>query len=63
MSLSGHGSSTKDSKSRDPSIPSTTKIETIMVSNPSIVETVCPSSTQSVDPLVYSTANLQQSWY
>ena len=50
MSRSNYGSSTKDSKSRDPLISSKVKITTIMVPNPSIVVTVCPSSTKSGDP-------------
>ena len=50
--------STSDSKSRDPPISSTAKIEIIMIPNPSIVVTVFPSSTKSVDPQISSTTKV-----
>ena len=56
MSRSDYGSSTKDSKSRDQPISSTTKIAIIIVSNLSIVVAMCPSSTKSVNPQSSSTA-------
>ena len=56
MNRSNYGSSTKDSKSRDPPISSTTKIVIIMVSNLSIVASMCPSSTKSVNPQFSSSA-------
>ena len=50
MSRSDYGSSTSDSKSRNPPISSTANIATIMVPNTSIVATVYLSLTKSVDP-------------
>ena len=55
MSRSDYGSSTSDSKSSDPPISSTAKIATIMVPNPSIVVTYCPSPIKSVDHQFSST--------
>ena len=58
MSRSNYGSSTNDSKSRDPSISSTAKITAIMVPNPSIVEIVFPLLTMIVNPLVSLTTKI-----